>query len=46
VDQQRGAHTGPKGRDSRICALPKNAESEPEVFLMLDVMDEILAKAH
>ena len=27
-------------------ALPKNGESEPELFLMLGVMDEILSEAH
>ncbi|KUJ17845.1 uncharacterized protein LY89DRAFT_732557 [Mollisia scopiformis] len=27
-------------------AVPKNAESEPELFLMLEVMDEIFTEAH
>jgi len=27
-------------------AVPKDAESEPELFLMLEVMDEIFAEAH
>ncbi|KUJ07246.1 uncharacterized protein LY89DRAFT_372159 [Mollisia scopiformis] len=27
-------------------AVPKNAESEPELFLMLEVIDEIFSEAH
>ena len=27
-------------------AVPKDAESEPELFLMLEVMDEIFIEAH
>jgi hypothetical protein len=27
-------------------AIPKTTESEPELFLMLEVMDEIFIKAH
>lgn len=27
-------------------ALPTNAESEPELFLILEVMDELLSEAH
>ncbi|KUJ06210.1 uncharacterized protein LY89DRAFT_692641 [Mollisia scopiformis] len=27
-------------------AVPKNAESEPELFLILEVIDEIFSEAH